>query len=114
MGSAVDDDGRAVVVLVKVFCRRGGDVLLVQSPHTQEDQEHRSWAASKIAFLVKSKVTGKKHERFGISQKVQQDPTACVKWLVLTKREIRKYVATGERMKATQESGDNCGTDEEP
>ena len=63
---------------------------------------------------MKSKVTGNKYERFGILLKVQKDPTAWVKWLVLTKREIRKYVATGERTKITQESVDNCGTDEEP
>ena len=98
-----DDDGRALVVLVKVFWRGGGGGLLVQSPLTQQDQEHCSWAASKNAFV--GEVEGDWKE----VRALQHPPEGAV----LTKRETRKYVATGERTKVTQESVDNCGTDEE-
>ena len=59
------------------------------------------WAPSRYTFLVKAPGDDKYHE-WRIPWKATRDPRTCVKWMVATRKAIRRMLETGEKKKVTE------------
>ena len=69
------------------------------------------WAQSKNAFVVGQR--HKERKTFSIPRKLDKQPVQLLKWLILTRRAINKFLETGQFEKCTAEGAEAIATDDE-